>query len=86
MFKQSPTISPGNALHSGLNGSLAICAGYENRAYPRLVIQETPVRRWTKLLHNIFRILADIHFLLLMLGSFIFAVIEFWHFVSRITH
>jgi hypothetical protein len=44
------------------------------------------VRRWKKLLHDIFRVLVDIHFLLLMLATFIFAVTEFWHFVSRITH
>lgn len=41
--------------------------------------------RWTKFLHNTFRVLADVHFLLLMLAVFIFAVIEFWRFVSRIT-
>ena len=44
------------------------------------------MHRWTKFLHNTFRVLADVHFLLLMLATFIFAVIEFYHFVSRITH
>ncbi len=43
------------------------------------------MRQWTKFLHNTFRVLADIHFLLLMLAAFIFAVIEFYRFVSRIT-
>jgi hypothetical protein len=32
---------------------------------------------------NTFRVLADVHFLLLMLAAFTFAVIEFWRFVSR---
>jgi hypothetical protein len=44
------------------------------------------MRRWTKFLHDTFRVFADIDFLLLMLATFLFAVIEFWHFVSRITH
>jgi hypothetical protein len=42
------------------------------------------MRWWTKFLHRTFRILADIHFLLLMLAAFIFAVFEFWRFVLRI--
>ncbi len=44
------------------------------------------MRRWTKFLHNTYRVLADVHFLLLMLAAFIFAVVEFWRFVSRIVH
>ena len=42
------------------------------------------MRRWTKFLKNTFRVLADVHFLLLMFAAFTFAVIEFCHFVSRI--
>jgi len=42
------------------------------------------MRRWTKFLHNTFRVLADVHFLLLMLAALIFAVIEFFKFISRI--
>jgi len=44
------------------------------------------MRRWTKFLHTAFRVLADVHFLLSMLATFVFALIEFWHFVSSIVH